>query len=276
MRRTRKLKIPELLFVFLVLTIILQSACNVREPGCLDIEAENFDFAAERHDQTLCVYPNLILNVLYQWTDSSLQTGYLYRNAAGMDYAIHGVQVLLSGFRLQDDSGIDLTIDESLTFTLGECSSGNVLEVLDDFLFADRSSFNYVVGAFRSSGPMTQVSMTVGVPDSYTPLCITSLPANHLLRGQRAGYDEAKGDFALGRFIISRDSVEAIRDTIFAYGTPQLLNFDLSRSFRQGRPDTLYMSVDFHQIFDPVDLSQEKALIAAALASRIGQAIKLQ
>src|SRR3546814_4748507 len=48
------------------------------------------------------IYPDLVLNVFYQWADSSLQTGYLYHNASGMDYAIHSIQILFSGFVVQN------------------------------------------------------------------------------------------------------------------------------------------------------------------------------
>lgn len=276
MRKTRSQKNLSLSMVFLACACLLQLGCNVREPGCLDIEAENFDFEAERHDASMCVYPDLVLNVLYQWADSSLRTGFLYHNASGMDYAIHGIQILFSGFVIQNAAGEDLTIDDRISITTGECSTGNSIEVPDDFLFADRSSLNYAIGPFRGSGSMQLAHVRVGVPEGYTPMCLESLPANHILRSSRAAYDADLGEFALGRFIISRDSVNAVRDTFYTYGVSQNLQFDIARTFIQGKRDTLFMAIDFHQIFDPVDLNQDHASIAQELASRISSSVDIQ
>lgn len=275
MKKTRSPKTRSISILLLACALLVYYGCNVREPGCLDIDAENFDFEAERHDASLCVYPDLILNVLYQWADSSLQTGFLYRNAHGMDYAIHGVQILFSGFIVQNGAGDELAVNESIPITLGECGSGNVIEVPDDFVFTDRSAFNYVIGPFAESGLMQHVKARVGVDDNYTPLCLESLPANHLLRGSRAAYDPDIEEFALGRFIVSRDSVNAVRDTFYTYGVSESLDFDIMRTFRQGRRDTLYMSIDFHRIFDPVNLSMDHTSIAQELASRISASVDI-
>jgi hypothetical protein len=275
MKRIRRQSNPDFLLYF-VLVCALHWACNVREPGCLDIEAQNFDFDADRHDEEMCVYPNLLLNVLYQWADSSLQQGFLYRNAMGTDYAIHGVQILFCDFSLQNSSGEEVQVEEVVTFITGACNSGSSVEAPDDFVFVDRSTFNYVIGAFRTSGPMQRATLSMGVRDTYTPLCIESLPVTHKLRNPRAAYDETKGEFAIGRFIISRDSVNAIRDTLFVYRMSEELAFDLTRTFRQGRPDTLFMSIDFRNIFDPADLSMPDSVIAADLGSRIRASVHVQ
>ena len=275
MKRRRRRSNPEILIWCVFVSTMLWS-CNVREPGCLDIDAQNFDFDADRHDQDLCVYPNLILNVLYQWADSSLQQGFLYRNAHGMDYAIHGVQILFSDFLMTDGSGEEISIEQMISFTAGECGTGNPQEVPDDFLFVDRSLFSFVVGAFRESGPMERLRVSLGVNDAYTPLCLESFPVSHKLRNPRAAYDQTLGDFAVGRFIISKDSINAKRDTLLIYRAPEILTFDLSRTFTQGRPDTLFMTVDFRNIFDPADLSLTNSMIASDLGSRMSQSVQVR
>lgn len=259
--------------VLLLLFCCIIGSCNVREPGCLDIEAENFDFEADRHDESLCVYPNLVLNVLYQWSDSSLQLGFLYRNDHGMDYAIHNVQILYSGFILENADGESLMIDDRVDILPVSCDLTAAVSVPDDFLFVDRTTFNYVIGAFRESGLMDSTKVRIGVNEMLTPICISALPVTHPLRTTRAGYDEGVGEFALGRFVISRDSVNAVRDTIFAYGLSEELLFDVSRTFVQGKPDTLFMEIDFERIFSPVDLSQEETQIGNNLAALVAGAV---
>lgn len=275
MKKNKRRKSLKLALIAIICTALW--ACNVREPGCLDIEASNFDFEAERHDASMCTYPDLVLNVLYQWADSSFNpSAALYRNTTGMDYAIHGVQILFSGFVVQRSTGEDLMVDDRVTITTGSCSSGSTQEITDDFLFVDRSTFNYAIGAFRASGPMQEFRLSLGVPDTYTPLCQEALPLTHILRSTRAGYDSTREDFALGRFIVSRDSINAARDTFYAYGMAEELQFDVSRTFRQGRPDTIYMAIDFHEIFDPVDLSLDSISIGNEIAARISGSIQVE
>lgn len=270
MKRTKNQRFLKLSFFA---TLMLSAfACNVREPGCLDIEADNFDVAAERHDSTLCTYPDLVLSVQYGWADSILQTNYLYQNAHGMHYAIHGVQLLFSNFIVMHNDG-PYVIEERIELPLGACNNISPLTVPDDFVFVDRTAFNYTIGTFRKSGVIENAMLTLGIPEDYTPMCIDSLPANHRLKGSRAGYDATLEDFALARFIVSLDSTNASRDTFFSYGSPEKRQFDIGRNFRQGRHDTLFMSVDFHAIFDPVNLAQDPAVVASELGSRIWPAI---
>lgn len=258
------------------LCLLSWCACNPLEEGCLDIAAENFKFDAGRHTPDLCRYPDLILNVFYQWADSSLQIGHLYTNAAGIDYAIHSVQILLSDFVIADAEDMTHRTENMVQIVTGDCTSGTPLNVPDDFVFVDRSAFNYVIGPLRAYGPMTRFQVKTGVSEMYTPMCTASLPTNHRLRNVRAGYDALKGEFALGRFVITRYSVSAVQDTLFGYVSPRILAFDVMRSFRLGRRDTLYLSIDFHHIFDPADLNQDKVSLGDDLASRIPAAISIR
>lgn len=251
-------------------------ACNPREDGCLDIEAENFAFDADKHEQALCRYPDLLLNVFYQWADTSLQTARLYTTDAGQDYAIHAVQVLLSGFEITDNDGEELVIERTIDIRSGDCAAGMVSTVPDDFVIVDRMAFNYVIGPFRRSGPMRQFRLTTGVPAAYLPFCPEHLAETHRLRNARMGFDTLSGAFALSRFVISRDSVNAVRDTLFGYMSPQELAFDVNRMFRPGRRDTLYLAIDFEQIFGPADIRQSREILGNDLASRVPSAIMLR
>jgi hypothetical protein len=167
-------------------------------------------------------------------------------------------------------------IDERVDLPLGDCNSISDLTVPDDFVFVDRTAFNYTVGTSRKSGFVENAMLTFGVPDNYTPICVDSLPANHLLKGSRAAYDAMLEDFALARFIVSLDSINAPRDTFLYYGSPEKREFEVGRTFRQGRNDTLFMSVDFHAIFDPVNLTQDPTIVASELGSRIWPAILIR
>jgi hypothetical protein len=255
-----------------LLLIILCVACNEREPGCLDIQAENFDFDADKDDRSLCNYPNLILNVLYQWQDSSLKTSRLYENSMGMLFVIHNVQILFSDF-IVTGNGLESHVVDEVAIRKGTCETGTTEVIPDDFVFVDRSTFNFVLGGFRESGTMNSCQLNVGIPTDYLPMCATQLPTSHVLRRERAGYREEIGDFAVGRFVVSQDSVNAVRDTFFTYMNPTELGFPIGREFKRGKKDTLYMEIDFYEILNPIDWSKSSEEISDAIGAGIPAAV---
>jgi hypothetical protein len=250
-------------------------ACNEPQTGCLDIQAENFDFDADKDDRGLCTYPALILNVLYQWQDSSLKTAQIYENSVGMPFVIHNVQVLFSDFILEGD-GLETQVADEVLIRKGDCESGTDELVPDDFVLVDRSTFNFVLGGFRESGLMSSCRVTTGVPSEYLPICTTGLAATHVLRRERAGYRPDTGDFAVGRFVISQDSVNAVRDTFLSYMSPAELSFPLGRAFKRGVKDTLYMEIDFHQILNPIDWTQSEEVISTSIGAGIPAAVQIR
>lgn len=252
---------------------LLGWACNERVDGCLDIQAENFAFDADVHDPSLCVYPNLVLNVSYQWDTVALRGDSLYRSDAGMDFVVHAVQILFSDFRIDDTEGVTHSVEDRVIVRVPPCTDGPQEEIVDDFVFVDRTAFNYAIGGFRPSGHMTEGSVLAGVAQAY---CQESFTAAHPLRSARAGYREASGDFALGRFVISLDSLNAERDTFYVYRTSEQLNFPIDRTFRRGVRDTLFMEIDFSEILMPVDWEAEESVIAATIGEKITAAVRIR
>jgi len=135
---------------------------------------------------------------------------------------------------------------------------------------------NYAIGGFRESGAMEMCRVTLGVPGDYLPLCPERLPAGHLLLRDRAGYREDTGDFAIGRFIVSQDSINAPKDTFLTYAPATELSFPLGRSFKRGLKDTLYMAIDFYQILDPVDWSMSAELVSQKIVDATPDAVNIR
>lgn len=248
-------------------------SCNPREEGCLDIDAENFDFEAESHLQSACRYPDLILSVLYTWNDTAFTPGQFYTNSLGQQLSLHQGQVLLSQFSLQTQGAGSFSVENTVDWPHQTGGSTEILAVPDDFTFVDRSSFWFQLGELRRSDMLTGYSFYIGIPDTLTPVLRDSLPNGHVLRSPKANFDGMTGAFATARFVIGRDTIVENRDTFLVYTPPILCQFDLSKSLVQGRNDSLYIEMNFGALFETLDLDQDSAAIVAELAAALKSGI---
>lgn len=258
---------------FALCLTVLVCGCNPRETGCLDADATNFDFGADQHDPEMCAYPNMYLSVLYNWGDTSFVPGEFYQNDLGQHLAVHGVQVLLSQFVMVTVDGAQFGIESLIDWYLKTPDGTELLEVPDDFIFADRSRFDFSMGEVRQSDPLSQYTFYLGVSESLTPVCLDSLPVSHPLRSSKSMYNHETGQFATARFDISRDTTAASRDTLWIFRQPELCSFLISKDLVQGRNDTLSITLDFHEMFRSVDLDVDSAQIVTELASSLKSGI---
>lgn len=256
----------------LYICLIICAGCNPREPGCLDIDAQNFDFQAEKHDQESCVYPDLLLDVKYKWGDLSFAPGDVYKNDLGQFFTIEEFYILFSQFILIYDQDLRSTVENKMDWYLndGVC---RLTEVPDDFVLVDRSSFFFKLGEIRKSGLQDRLLFTLGVSDTLTPACVDSLPESHLLRSERVQYDQALGDFATARFVINRDTISNVLDTMIIFSGPKLFDYVLDREFVQGRNDSVRIALDLKVLFQSLDMASPIHEIVNDLADGIELAI---
>ncbi len=149
---------------------ILTLGCNARVDGCLDIEASNFDVTADKDDRALCVYPSLLLNVTYQWTDTvAFAKNTIYTNDLGQLVSFEDVYVLVSQFALNGKNLGALKVEDRVEWYLNSATDPTYIEATDDFTFVDYSKFTYTLGVWRTTDVVDRLDFYVGVPDTLTP-----------------------------------------------------------------------------------------------------------
>ncbi|MDX1476419.1 MAG: hypothetical protein R3301_01895 [Saprospiraceae bacterium] len=247
-------------------------ACNPREPGCLDLAAENFDVTAEKHDPAMCIYPDLILNVLYEWGDTSFAPGNIYENDQGEVFTIESFYLLLSQFVLTTAAGVRETVDDRIDWYLA--GTGQTVPVPDDFVLADRSRFNYVLGATRTTGLLERLQFSLGIPDTLTPTVPDSLSAGHPLRSARVIFDADAGTVSAGRFVLNRDTSQQVLDTLVVFTEPHAYDYPFFKQFVQGRDDTIRIAVDLKQLFGDLSLARPADEIVSDLSGRLSTAVR--
>ncbi len=108
-----KMRIKKPDFFFLIFLIIAMAACQDPTEGCLDLEATNFDAAAD--EDCCCNYPRLILSYRYFYDNDTMPTFKLDEN-----YALeNGDTVQFRNFAMYIS---DVGLVQNGTFIIGEDS----------------------------------------------------------------------------------------------------------------------------------------------------------
>ena len=258
-----------------VLCIVLLMACNARERGCLDIEATNFDIEAERADNSVCEYPELYLDVVYAWgTEEVFIPSEFYMNSLGQLFSVNEFHYLFSQFSIQRQDAVDLTVAERTQWYLKE--SGNVgtyIEAIDDFVYVDRSRFQFELGTTEESGYANTYQFWTSVPDSLTPTVVDSTSPLSKIQDSRALYDEELEQFASARFVVEYGMPATWVDTFIIYDNPFLHQHSIDKQLNQGFTDTLRIGLQFKELFDDLNLDSPRDTIVEHLRKSLKSSV---
>ena len=231
--RFRKSVVQALLVGLAVL--LLATACNQRQPGCLDLEALNFDVEAEKNDVGECDYPTMFLNVTYMWADTIFRTGTVYTNDLGQDLSIDAFHYLFSQFSIQRSGAADLRAIERTEWYVDN-PTPRYIDALDDFIFADRSTFNFAVGTITESGQASSCTFFTAVPDTLLPTAVDSISPESRIRANQ-------------------------------------YSFPLVKSLNRGYHDTIRIALDLEKLFGDVDLDGSAESILARLGQNFNESV---
>ncbi len=84
--------------------LLLQTSCEVREPGCLDTRAENFDFDAVDECDSCCVLPPAFLSIAYAFDTTDFSFGDSILLDSGDTLMINSIQLSFSEFSFMAES----------------------------------------------------------------------------------------------------------------------------------------------------------------------------
>lgn len=166
-------------FLFLSCYFLL-SACFEPEEGCLDIEANNFQLAADRDcskdasTSCFCTYPSVSLDLMYVFNDSTFTTDQAYQIGSGEYIKIRDIQFYISDIQLLlEDNQIVHTLD-TITLAIRENGTFERQLVLDDFYLIPppTNQTNLDLITTNRSGTFTQLQFRVGIK----PLANTTQP----------------------------------------------------------------------------------------------------
>ncbi len=239
-------------------TALHLTACYEPREGCLDIEAVNFDAAADKH--CCCTYPSLRLRYSPQFDTLVWKPDTAYEYAPGRWFRIQQAVFYLSDFQFVQN-GQAHTVTDTVGLAVLRPNGDTVREVFtNDFLVLRRTVANYTIGEFRPSGLFQSARWRVGVPDAAQHILPSSAPQSHPLSPQPEGLwlgDDS--GFAAMRLIITRDTLLTTPPDTLVFAKPDFPSKTLESSgpflHESGYDFGLQLRVDFRELFRGVDLS---------------------
>lgn len=248
----------------LAFCLLLLYACNEPRKACLDIEATNFDAAAD--EDCCCEYPQLrIDSLLPRFGTLVWKPDTAYEYSPGKWFRMKSIVYYLSDMQLYQN-GAPVAVSDTLPFKSWGASGDTVNVILvNDFQVVRRSSTAYSMGTFRPGGDFESVQFRVGVPAAAQAVIPGLAPANHPLRLQPENLWRGRdtGYVAL-QLILTRDTLSTTQPDTLVIGRPDLDNILIKKDglFRHesGYDFLLRVRADYRELFRDVDLSNPDIL----------------
>lgn len=192
------------------------SACYEPKQGCLDIEATNFDAAADKN--CCCEYPKLVMVVSQRFNDKTWSPDSLYESAPGHLIRLRNTAFYFSEFNMVAANGETVVVPDTATLAVFGPNPGDTLFSLfrNDFQLVRRTQVAYPVGGFRQPGLFLSASARLGLSEEANKVVPSKAPSGHPLRPQSeelwAGRDTG---FVFLQLVVSRDTAAAtVPDTL--------------------------------------------------------------
>lgn len=234
------------------------TACYDPREGCLDIEATNFDAAADNN--CCCTYPALRLSLLPRFDTLVWKPDTAYEYAPGRWFRLHQAVFYLSEFRLVQ-SGVAIPVSDTLGLSVFGAAGDTLREVFtNDFQLIRRTVENYTVGTFRPAGAFESVQFRVGLPDAAQRVIPTLTPDGHPLRPQNEGlWLVPDTGFAALKLVFSRDTLGSTVPDTLVFSRPDFAGAVVQTNgvfqHESGFDFSLKLTADYRALFQGVDLT---------------------
>lgn len=262
--------------------LLLAGACYEPIEGCLDVDAVNYDVAADRNDAALCNYPELRLAFqhLYAKGDTAYRLGLLdsvYYDQQGQPFRINTVRYYLSNIHLVFADGSEEELEESIEIEIPQAGGGILRRTIEDnfALVSPRVSRNYILGQLRRAGEVQEIRFFLGLQGLANQALPPSFPDNHPLRlVDSTLYFNLDSGYVFQYIEIFRDTIAAdsIPVPLRIGTTPYLQEIRLPVNFEKlrGFHTLITLQVDYSRWFSGINARQDspQALIEKIVANQ--------
>lgn len=241
-----------------VLCMLFFSNCYEPREGCLDIEATNFDAAADKN--CCCTYPALNLMFLPRYDTLIWKPDTAYEYSPGKWFRLKQAVFYLSDFQIVQN-GTAIAVSDTVGLkTWGPGGDTTQTTFPDDFLLIRRTVVAYPVGTFRPSGTFESVRFRVGLPAGAQQVIPALAPSGHPLRPQPEdlwlGRDTG---FVALKLVLTRDTFSSTAPDTLLFHRPDFTSVEVQKdgvfTHESGFDFTLSLTADFREMFRNVDLS---------------------
>jgi hypothetical protein len=256
--------------VFMALASMLSSGCYEPQEGCLDLEAVNYDFAADENNLEDCNYPELRLRFNHRFVSpDSIYTfrfDSTYLDAAGNPFFLDDIRFYISNVLLLGTDGTQYGVEEELSIFLPQ-PNDSLLEftVEDNYAIISPSTATvYQLGTMRESYSVAGIRFALGVEGPANEGDPAELAASHplSLRDSSLYFSQDSG-YVFNYISLFRDTTAA--DTIpeiLRIGTDdylRIVELPLDVDKPRGFHYEVTLRVDYTQWFEGINVREDNA-----------------
>ncbi|NNE28024.1 MAG: hypothetical protein HKN16_00205 [Saprospiraceae bacterium] len=251
-------------------------SCYERQEGCLDLLANNFDATADDPCVDCCTYPDLEVQVKNRLDTLVYSPATLVSNGLGDSFLIIKAGLLLSDFKLENDTGFAEVIDRE-DFSLFDGTG--TIELKDDFLDVATDKGNTrTAGEIKTQGLISGFQVHIGLDASIPALMPGELSDSHPL-GSEGGFWEQDQQYSAGFLEILYDtiSMDTIRYTL-PVSTGFVFNPDTTMDIEYGSDISLKLTLDYlawTQGINFVEIGENRDSVAKILVGNLPIVISL-
>lgn len=268
---------------WLMLAVLVVSGCKEKVEGCLDIEARNFDFSADRPcPDDCCEYPQMIFDIAFRWDTLTFRYNEPYNLTDDKVMKFLKSKFYISDINLTGESG-SFTVADRIDLDVNDGSTDPVTFV-DDFTLMSRDflSFSYEIGEIQSLGTFDTLRFTVGLSEVANQIEPTSAPAGHPLAIQPDSMWSVENNYVFNKLVVIPDTLVDPPDT------PDTLAYDVvgdanrvkialpfAVNIETGRDLTIPLEIDYKKWLEGVDFESAPTLVIEKFIQNTQQAFSI-
>jgi hypothetical protein len=251
--------------------------CETPSRGCLDIEATNFAFSADKPcEDGCCTYPNLVLIFNQEFDGEVWLQDKTYVNDLGQPFVIRSASFYFSGFELSQQ-GQQYNVSDTLSLKTWTGTDSVTVNFVDDFVLGRRIPLEYPVGTFRKSGFFDEFRCQLGLSPTANNIVSSKTPSGHPLNKQADSLWLNNTDkFVWMQIAYKKDTLAATPTDTLRFGASDFGGqpFVIARpgnfEHQTGTDFRISMTLDYGLLFKGINLanigqSELKAKIISAL-----------
>lgn len=242
-------------------------SCENTDPGCLDLNAENYDVFAVSECDSCCVYPaaniNLAFTYIHEGTTYDFTFATLYPYEGTDSIRISDFQLPLSQFTFYADGQ---------NFKIIDTIQGQRPRVYDDYILKEKSSADIEIGKTLFVEELDSVSFYVGLDEGKT-LALKPFEdvdqTSKFLDVIDEMYDDSIPQLFQAR--IDLKIADSLRQLELVNIEAPNLGFGISESLRPGIEWTFPLTIDMRLVIDGIKSTDTNEVMAATISKNISK-----
>ncbi len=256
------------------------TSCYQPKEGCLDINAKNFDVAADEsccdEESCCCEYPDLKLNVnfpLFRDTNLVFDMSTPYSLDNKHYFSVDSIAFFLSDIYLINEKGERFSVSDSVLVLHANDTSF----IKDDIALIRRNQFEYSIGKFQYIEQFVGMECKLGLLDEANFIHQDTLSTSHPLANKSEKmYQGLEKGFNFFRMVFHRDTLLTSPSLIVINDNMMDLSFSFKNPLNFDRGDDVFVNISIYllNLFETVDFGIDSdALIGEKIKQNLEKSI---